>query len=497
MVPYVIRSARGGISDENDKGIPGSFKYGYGLDIHSRDDVLKAGSTVATIFGAGVGETGTGTGSRGTTLNSHFNIIVPSFDGSTYFFGATGSIFARSEDGYWTNVYNDEEGITGAAEFGNNDGAYYMYWGKSTSIAQRQMGGTFDTARDSGTALWTNATNVWKTEYIQSTAVWHTFKQASGSLMMANGDGLAVIEFDGDFDPFAMTVRPGNIINTLDERDDYVVMGSQRLDKSEEGHIWNWIDTATNWVQKKKLPIQGVNALIEAESYLSQGGDDGEIFASDFVNTVPLATVPERGRVNPGGVTVHEDLATFGFFGGTYPGIWTYGRRNKNRANALNYQYRLAPTVGGSTIGTIGAIAVINGELIASWGTSETGSSAYGVDAVSSTSRATALYEGLEFDKGQAWDERMVDTAKAIFKPLVSGTSFSIKYKADNESAWRYAVFAGGGTTFSTADATEATASVGKPAHIFEPGVEITPSGSDTPEIHEVTFYLANKPDAF
>ena len=496
MKPYTIKSARGGVSDENDKGIAGSFKFGYGLDIHGRDDVLKAGSTAAVIFDASTGELGRGT-SHGTTINSHFNVFVPSMDGSTYMFGATGSIFARSGDGYITNVYNDEEGITGAGEFGLSDGAVYMFWGKSTSIARRQMGGTFDTARDSGQALWSNATNVWKTEKILSTAVWHTMINASGSLTIANAEGLGIVDFDGNFDPLKLNIRPGNVINALEERDDYVILGTERSDDAEEGHLWSWIVTALNYVQKKRIPIFGVNALITAEMPLLQGGDDGEIFPSDFVNSVPMATLPGGGKVIPGGVTVHEDLAVFGMFGGTYPGLWTYGRRNRNRGNALNYQYRLSPTVSGSIVSTIGAIAVVNGELLASWGTTDGSTSEYGVDAISSTTKANAVYEGLETDKGGAWARLMVDTVKCVFSPLVSGTSFSIKYKSDKESAWRYALLGTLSTTFSTAGETVAEFNLGNPAHIFEIGVELNSSGADSPEIHEVTAYLGDKPNAF
>lgn len=497
MIPYIIRSARGGISDENDKGTPGSFKHGYALDIHGRDDVLRPGSASVTILDATTGETGAGSSQRGTTLTSHFNIFVPSFDGSTYCFGATGSILAVSPDGFWTNVYNDDEAITGAGEFGTSDGAIYMFWAKSTSIARRQMGGTFDTARDSGQGIWSNATQEWKVEKILSTAVWHTMVTASGSQMIANGEGLSVIDFDGNFDPLKLNIRPGNLINALEERDDYVILGTERWDEAEEGHLWAWIVTALNFVQKKRIPIQGVNALITSEIPLLQGGDDGEIFPADFVNTVPLATVPGGGRVIPGGVTVHEDVAAFGFSGGTYPGIWTYGRRNRNRGNALNYQYRLAPTVGGSTVGTIGALAVVNGTLLSSWGTTETDSSSYGVDGVSSTTRANAVYEGLETDKGGAWDKRMGDTVHVTCSPLASGTSFSIKYKADKESAWRYVVFGDGSTTFSSSGEVEAIGALGKPSHILEIGAELNSSGSDSPEIHEIAVYLADEANAF
>ena len=496
MIPYVIRSTRGGVSDENRRGLEGSFSFGYGLDIHNRLDALRAGSTCATILDASTGELGSGT-TRGTTLNSHFNMFVPSFDGTTYCFGATGSIMAVSPDGYWTNVYNDTEAITGAGEFGLDDGTVYMFWGKSTSYARRRMGTTFDTARDSGQAIWGNSVEqVWKTEGISSTAVWHSMANASGALMIANGEGLSVLDFDGDFDPLKVNVRPGNLINAIEERDDYTIFGSERNDTGEEGHLWAWIVTALNYIQKKRIPVQGVNALVTAEQSLLQGGYNGEIFSADFTSSVPLATIPGGGHVIPGGVTVHEDLAAFGIFGGSYPGIWTYGRRHINRSPALNYQYRLSPTVGGSTVATIGAVAVINGTLMASWGITESDSSSYGVDAVSSTTRATALYEGLEFDGGQAWNKKLVDSVHVTCAPLPSGTSFSIKYKADKDS-WHYTIYGDGSTTYSTAGATEAISALTEPSHILEIGAEINPSGSDTPEIYEIATYLSNQVNAY
>jgi len=42
LIPYLIKTFRGGVSDENDKGIAGSFKHGHSLDIHKRNDSLLA-----------------------------------------------------------------------------------------------------------------------------------------------------------------------------------------------------------------------------------------------------------------------------------------------------------------------------------------------------------------------------------------------------------------------------------------------------------------------
>ena len=474
FIPYIISSFRGGLSDESDKGIPGSFKYGHGLDIHSRDDILMCASNVVTV--------------DSTTIGDLIQFLVPASDGSMYAFGSTGSIYSiagQKDDPAVSFAYNDEAGnILGAGEFQDDTGISYMYWATATQVSQRAM--------NSGEKAvpWTNVTANFKTDKISSSAVWHPMKAAMGQFNIGNAEGLATLTYAAAFDPFDLNIIPGNLINCLEERDDYLLIGSEKLDLSEEGHLWSWITTATNWVQKKKLPIQGVNSLIDTELKLAQGGDDGEIFFSDLLNSVPVAIVPGGGKTNPGGVTIHNDLAAFGFYGATYPGIWTYGRKHKNRPFALNQSYRLAATVAGSSVSSIGAVCEFNGQLFASWGTTDGSTSDYGLDAVSTTTKVTqAVYEGLEFNGGNPHLSKPIDTIALVFSPLVSGTSVSAKFKFDKESAWRYGVLSDGSTTFSASNEVLALFSVGKPGRIFEVGAELNASGSSTPEIQAIVSY--------
>lgn len=477
MIPYIIRTFRGGVSDENDKGISGSFKYGHGLDIHGRNDVLACGSSVVTV--------------DSSTIGDLVQFFVPASDGSMYAFGSTGSIYSISGDKGDPAVnfaYNDEAGnILGAAEFQDNAGISYMYWATASQLSRRAMNSG---AKD---LPWTNVTANYKTELISASAIWHTMKNAMGQLNIANGPDLASLTYASSFDPADLNIRPGNLINCLEERDDYVILGSERVEKSEEGHLWSWITTATSWIQKKKIPVQGINSIIDTELRLLQGGDDGEIFFSDLLNSVPITAIPGGGKTNPGGVTIHNDLAAFGFYGGSYPGIWTYGRKNKNRPFSLNYSYRLAATVAGSSVSSIGAVAEFNGVLFSSWGTTDGSTSDYGVDCVSTTTKANAVYEGLEFDGGNPHLSKFIDTIALIMSPLPSGTSVSAKFKTDKETDWRYAVLGGGTTTFSSTGETIALFNLGKPARVYEVGVELNASGSSTPEIQAITSYLSKE----
>ena len=473
-IPYIVKSWRGGISDEYTRGIVGSFKFGYNLDIHKRRDSLSCNYAMQTI----------------ATVSDLLRFAVAAKDGSTYAFGAAGSVYAiagDSADPVTTFVYNDENGaIKGGAEWQESSGANYLYWATATSVARAVLNGSPDTPWAAGVA-----TQDYKVTL--DSADWHPMKNASGSLMIGNGNYLAEIAYDGSFDPAALNIRPGNLIKCLEERDDYVIIGSERKDKSEEGHIWSWIVTEDSWLQKKKIPVRGVNALIDTELLLMQGGTFGELFYSDFANTSPLNSIADGGEANPGGATIYNDLATLGIYGTTSnqnPGIYSYGRRMRNRPFALNLEYRLAASNAGSTVTEIGAVWTAHGSLFASWKVVDGSTITYGIDMVSSTTRASARYEGLEFNGGSPQLKKTFQTVKLEMEPLPSSTSLSAIYKS-NRGSWRYAALASGATTYSTAESTECEFIINDNAKVIELGVELTPSGSSTPEVTAIVANIA------
>ena len=490
MIPYIKDSFRAGISDEHTRGVKGSFKYGYGLDIHKRRDSLSAGYAMSNIASSAV-------------LNDLIRFAVTARDGSTYVFGSAGSIYAiagNPADPVTTFVYNDGNGaIKGAAEWKLSDGNNYLYWATSTSVARMALNGSPDTPWAAGVVTQDHKTTLDSSDF-------HPMKNAAGSLCIGNANFLATFDYAGNFNNAAVNLRPGNIIKCLEERDDYALIGTERVDESEEGHIWSWITTALNWVQKKKIPVKGVNALIDTERLLLQGGVSGEVFYSDFSNTAPLNSVPSGGQVNSQGVTIYNDLALFGIYGASdnaQNGIYSYGRRMLNRPFALNHEFRLTRSVAGSTVAEIGAVWVASSAVFASWKTTDGSTTEYGVDMVSSSTRATARFEGLEFTGGQPHLKKTYLSEKVIMEPLPSGTSVNVIYKPSRQTTggsssagagWKYARVADGtGTTYSTTDSTEAEFIINESSKVFEIGLEITPSGSDTPEVTALVGYLVDE----
>lgn len=484
MIPYKIKSFRGGVSDEADKGIAGSFKYGKGLDINKQVDSLTCGSAMTTL--------------DQTIVTDLVQFFVPAANGSTYAFGDTGKIYSISGDPYdakFTVQYTDTNGkIKGAEQWKDSTGNNYLFWATDTSISRKLL---------PGDDAWGDVTQNWKTTL--NSADWHTMANAGGQLNIANLDSLATIDYSSlAFNALALNVRPGNILKALEERDDYVIMGSYRLDQAEEGYLWSWIVTATSWIQKKQIQAKGVNALISSELILMQAGNDGGLFYSDFKNAIPLHNIPGGGTVNPGGVAIINKLAAFGIYGGSNTGIWTYGRSLKNRPYALNFAYRLARDVAGSSVSTIGAITVVNGQLLASWGTTDGSTSGYGVDGLSSTTYATASYESLEFNADTPESAKNFQTVNLAMNALPSGASVSVKFKMDKATTggdssltggWRYAVLGDMTTTsYSTTGAIEALFLLGPSyGHTYEVGVELTPNTTVTPEILAIITYLTGE----
>ena len=472
FIPYIIDSFRGGISDEDDKGIKGSFKYGYNLNIHKRRDSLTCNQTMLNIGGA--------------TVVDFVKYFVCGSDGSTFAFGDTGKIYAITGDSDQkiSLMYTEANGeIKGAGEWGINDGTYHIYWATNTTIARKAKS-------TMGYGDWGDAAS-WKVDLITSENQ-HPMKRACGAFMIGNGNYLGMIDYTGVWNPQAMNIEPGNVIKCLESRGDYLIMGSENRDLAEEGHIWKWITTALNYIDKKKIPIKGINTLIDAELALLQGGTDGELFLSDFINTEPLIAIPENGYSLPGSSTIDNDLALFGIYGGTYPGLWSYGRRARNRPVVLNQEYRLSQTIAGNTLTGIGGVISNNGTIYAGWKTAI----AYGIDCVSSTTKATALYEGLEFDGNNPHLTKYFKDIHLIMSPLSSGCSIAIKIKADKGS-WVDLKTASGGASYSTTNGTKAIFLIDKKAKIMEFGITLTPNVNTSPEVLAIIAYISKETDEY
>ena len=143
-------------------------------------------------------------------------------------------------------------------------------------------------------------------------------------------------------------------------------------------------------------------------------------------------------------------------------------------------------------MGEVGAISTVSGDVLTSYTLTDGSTTTYKVDCSSTTTKATAVYEGLEFDGGTPHLKKYFSSIKVLTTPLPSGTSISAKFRMDGETAWSYAVLGDGSTTYSTADSTGAEFSIGRQGTIYECGVELNPTSNTSPEILAITTYLSD-----
>ena len=523
MPVYEITSFRGGISDYDDKGIPGAFKFGKNLDIRKVTDSLSAGQSLqdeGTLTSASpslsvspsqsgsaspslspsasASETHSPSGSASATasttgsvsssatpsispsssvskspspsagLTTVFDDLIRFFvkcsDGYTYGFGSTGSIYRRDTDAYWQKVYDDPDGeIKGAEEMPTSNGTTYLGWCTDTKVKKKLIPGLSD---------WNDITIVAQNLI---SGVSHTMKQVGGATKIANGAYLAMVGYDESFTNEAVDFIPGTVIKTLVERNGRVIASE-------------------------------ANGAIDCEYPLAQIGTDGEVIYANMNDTIPVFRFPGGGKVNPGGVCNEKketnffeweetalswidkqtvgNLSLWAVWGATsgYGGVYSYGRKRKNHPVTLNLEYAL-------DVDELGALVNIDGTTLVSYrdGTD------FGVKAVSSAIKDTGTYEGLDFKAPVKKPVNITkwNTAEIFMKPLSDYVSVEFWYKLNKTGAFIQATLADGmGVQYNTVAGKKAVFRLGVESEIFEPRIVLNTIGNTSPEVYRLRIYF-------
>lgn len=534
---YEIKSFTG-LSDYEDKGIAGSFKFGANLDVRKRIDSLSAGQALTEEGLSGSPSASqspsasTSPSSSPSTTPSPSASQSPSASPSSSASPSTGispspsrsPSASQSPSASVSPSHSNSPSPSPSAGlstvfddlihwFVESSDGYVYGFGNTGSIYRRDSDGiTIRVYKDpngaiKGASEWFTSDNkVWlywatNNELVRkelpgrddwndvesvgslSTADYHMIKQAGGALMIGNGSNVAFVGYDGSFTPEATDLIPGNLIKTVVERDGRGIFGTV-----------NASNTA-----------KGVNGAIDTEYPLAQIGDNGEIFYANMTDSIPITRFPGGGKVNPGGVAneltpinffEYEEgasswidknavgnMAMFGVFNADSGknGIYTYGRRRKNNPFVLNLEYEM-------DVDEIGAVISTNDIVLASYkdGTD------FGVRAEDPNNKATGTYEGLDFKAPVKRPQNIVNwkMAELFFDPLPNGSSIEFWYKLDKTGSFVQAKVDDGSTSFSTANKKKAVFLIGANAQIFEPRVVLNPFGNYTPEVHRLRIYF-------
>lgn len=456
MPKFEIKSFRGGRSEYTDRGIYGSFQESKNLNIRGDEDVLTCNQALIAD------------GNADSIVVDLILWGVNSSDGNTYLFGDTGKIYKRTSGAVWSVVHTDTDGrITGAYEWYCDNGKKYMFWTTATKLHAKEIPGNSTWSVDidatitplSGTPQTYPKTNL-------TSSTWHTMNQAGGALVICNPIHLALVGYDGSYTSDALTLRPGVTPQTVIEYGNDALIGGG--DGQRESRLLQWNRNSLSWSATNRIPSKSVNAIVQSELTLMSCGDN-ELFYTDMSNNIPICTLD--GKANPGGVVEKGGLAILGLFGGSYSGVWSYGRNKKNESHTLNLDAYLDAD-------EIGAVWKVNEQVFVSYQKGAT----HAVKKIDTATKSEAEYYSLTLT---APKETVFQTIEMVTGTIPTGCSISVYYDIDETGSWTQAKLAG---DVSTAVATkrDPVFIVGSNGRTIELKVVLTPSGNISPEVENI-----------
>jgi len=470
---YKIQGFRGGIADDAYKGVKGSFRFGYGLDIRSGGDTLKCNQALEK--------------DSADIVTDLILFFVPATNGKLYGFGDSGKIYCKDTPASaWELKYTDANGkITGAGEYTNNDGATnyisYLYWATETKVSRIPLAGTWATDVEHN---WGN---------LNGDVSWHTMRIAVGVLMICDGRYIAMVDYEGNFNNQALDIIPSNRAKCLLDIDQLAVIGSTKGDKVEEGWLWTWDKIEPSWIQKRMIAEKGINAMLDAEFVIIQAGVNGGLYFWDMASLLRIKQLPGGGWVNPQGIANMKGLPILGLIGSDKCGVYSYGRLNKNDPYALNLEY--IPSHGKIIDVKIGAMVMYSDKPYISWkdGTD------YGVDTIDEDNKAEARYEGLVFDADEPFVQKGFRHIKLLTKSLPKNCSIEVYYRLNEQESWKKATMQDGAEQFDKEGMTKAVFTIetgdeegeekGK-GEEYEIALNLHPAGNETPEVIAIANYF-------
>ncbi|MFZ2881566.1 MAG: hypothetical protein WA019_00680 [Candidatus Moraniibacteriota bacterium] len=456
---FEIKSFKGGKSDYVDRGIFGSFQKSKNLNIRGDEDALMCNQALITD--------GSGGSSADTIVTSLINFPINASDGNWYGFSDNGKIYKRTSAGVYSLVYTDSDGeITGAYEWYIDNNKKYLVWTTSTKLHVKEIPGVSNWSDVDATITPSSGTPQTFPKTNLTAATWHTMAQANGSLIICNPVHMALFGYDGSYTNDALLLRPGIIPQAIVEYGSQALIGGG--DGVRESWLLTWEQTALSWLNKNRIPSKTINAIVQAEIMLMSCGDN-ELYYTDMTNNMPICTLD--GKCNPAGVVEKGGLALFGLFGGSFSGIWSYGRTKKNESHTLN----LEQYIDCDEIGSIWKIAE---QVFVSYKKS----SSYYVRKVDPSTKAQAEYYSLDLTFPK---ESNVTSIDLVTDTIPTGCAIEVWYDVLGDGVWLQAKMAGD-VAQATAGQRDPIFLVGGNGRAANVKVILIPSANLTPEVSTI-----------
>lgn len=258
----------------------------------------------------------------------------------------------------------------------------------------------------------------------------------------------------------ALTFQPGYEVCGLALYNEFLAIACEKRSTSgtqdyQEGRIFFWDGTSTTYNFSIDVPEGSPYGLYQYKNVLYwfagnawwayTGG--APVKLKTFPNTdAEFSNTAAQTIIYPNMSTVRNGVLLMGFPSQTTSqsvehGIYSWGAVDKNYANSFGYSYPMSTgsrTNNGSNNLRIGMVKNFGDSLYMSWRDDSNAPNTYGLDVVNNSSApfATASYEALISDNGQAYKRKSIFDIFATFATLPAGATITLKYKIDRDTNW-------------------------------------------------------------
>lgn len=325
-------------------------------------------------------------------------------------------------------------------------------------------------------------------QFLVTDTDYHPAIQMLNFIAIGNGRYVAKYAADSGYEPHELTLPPGWKVRTFAKWRHYLAIGCWRGDNVfsyDQGIIFFWDGISETYNDYIDIPEGAINAMHSSQGLLSViAGYQGELLEysggtkANKVKSVPKVTKEFYTDVMPGAMNMWQSSLRIGGPNGDSTsierGVYTWDNQTESYPKALSYDYPISTGTRDNNV-EIGMVLPVEQKLLISWKDNVS----YGVDVVDPAGDpyTSGTCEGLIQDYDGVWKDKSIMAAGAVFKPLASGESVTIKYQIDRSGSWTT-------KTESTVDATHVKLPISKGRHKeVQIAVDLETTTTTSPEV--------------
>jgi len=334
----------------------------------------------------------------------------------------------------------------------------------------------------------------------------HPIANFTNFTLIGNGRYVAAYEplqdspTTADFQRHRITLPPGYEVCGFGQKNLMSVIAAEKRSSSgefQEGALFFWDGTATTYNDWWTVPEGSPESIYSHKNvvyfiaggalYRMRGGDEPRKIRTFRDTDSEYSGVADSTHVNPHMMSVRRGILMIGYPSTTTNlslkhGVRSLGSITDEYPEAWGFSYSVSAQLNTGTNNLkMGMVKSYGDTLYVSWRDDDAEPQTYSVDVIDNTSSpaSTGTLETLQFDDGRPFSYKKAGYLIATFEELPSNTSVKLKYKIDGEANWNYSDAI---TTGSYLVAPVGTVG-GQRYKTIEFGVDLTASGSGTPEI--------------